>query len=157
MNFLGLFNFSAPYLPYVLVGFSVLLNSSWPTGDLVGIAVGHAYYYAEDVWPRVSGRQGGRTLGAPFFFKKALEIFGIRDEADNLYLRTEGQGEGGVGTEARVGEGEGEGLQQQEEQFGDEGQAAPMAGEEYQQQGQEQPADEGDARWRGGYRLGDRE
>lgn len=39
LSFLGIFNFTAPYLPWVLLGFSILLRSS-PIVDLLGIAVG---------------------------------------------------------------------------------------------------------------------
>jgi hypothetical protein len=53
MNLLGLFTFTAPYLPFVLLGFSLFLNNVWPTGDLVGMAVGHLVYFVEDVWPKV--------------------------------------------------------------------------------------------------------
>ncbi|PSN40624.1 Derlin-2 [Blattella germanica] len=50
MNFFGLINFQAPYLPWVLLGFSVLLgNAIWV--DLMGMAVGHMYYFVEDVFP----------------------------------------------------------------------------------------------------------
>jgi Derlin-2/3 len=55
MSFLGLFNFTAPYLPWVLLGFSVLLGSS-PVVDLLGIAVGHVYYFFADVYPLVTDR-----------------------------------------------------------------------------------------------------
>ena len=41
LSFLGIFNFTAPYLPWVLLGFSVLLRSS-PIVDLLGMAVGVA-------------------------------------------------------------------------------------------------------------------
>ena len=44
MSFLGLFPFTAPYLPWVLLIFSVLLGNP-VTVDLIGIAVGHAYYF----------------------------------------------------------------------------------------------------------------
>lgn len=65
MSFLGLFSFTAPYLPWVLLGFSMLLGSS-PVVDLLGMAVGHAYYFLEDVYPRMSGR---RLLKTPRFIK----------------------------------------------------------------------------------------
>jgi hypothetical protein len=39
LNFLGLFNFTAPYLPWVLLAFSVMLGSS-PVVDLMGMAAG---------------------------------------------------------------------------------------------------------------------
>ena len=41
LSFLGLFVFSAPYLPWVLLGFSLVLNNTPPKEDLLGIAVGH--------------------------------------------------------------------------------------------------------------------
>jgi len=54
MNFLGLFNFRAPYLPWVLLGFSVLLGSP-PVIDLMGILAGHVYYFLVDVYPVMVG------------------------------------------------------------------------------------------------------
>lgn len=55
MSFLGLFNFSAPYLPWVLLAFSYVLGSS-PLVDILGIGAGHTYYYLTDVYPHLSGR-----------------------------------------------------------------------------------------------------
>jgi Derlin-2/3 len=46
MSFLGLFPFTAPYLPWVLFSFSILLGNS-ATTDLIGIIVGHIYYFLE--------------------------------------------------------------------------------------------------------------
>lgn len=53
MSFLGLFPFSAPYLPWVLLTFSMLLGNR-PTNDLIGIAVGHVYYYFEHIYPKIA-------------------------------------------------------------------------------------------------------
>ena len=44
MSFLGLFSFNAPYLPWVLLSFAVVLGNS-ATIDLIGIIVGHVYYF----------------------------------------------------------------------------------------------------------------
>lgn len=55
LSFLGLFNFNAPYLPWVILGFGLLLGQS-PIYDLLGIVVGHIYYFLEDVYPVTSGR-----------------------------------------------------------------------------------------------------
>jgi Derlin-2/3 len=41
MNMLGIFDFNAPYLPYVLLGFSVLMGANGAS-DILGIAVGHS-------------------------------------------------------------------------------------------------------------------
>ena len=39
LSFLGVFTFSAPYLPWVLLGFSIVLRSS-PVVDLCGMVAG---------------------------------------------------------------------------------------------------------------------
>lgn len=54
VNFLGLFSFSAPYLPWVLLLFSFVLGSS-PTMDLLGIFAGHVYYFMAEVYPEMAG------------------------------------------------------------------------------------------------------
>lgn len=64
MNFFGLLNFMAPYLPWVLLGFSVILGNTIGV-DLMGMAVGHIYYFLEDVFPLQNG--GFRILKTPEF------------------------------------------------------------------------------------------
>ncbi|GJM97271.1 hypothetical protein PR202_ga14187 [Eleusine coracana subsp. coracana] len=65
MSFLGLFTFTAAYLPWVLLGFSILVGSStWV--DLLGMIAGHVYYFLEDVYPRMTGR---RPLKTPTFIR----------------------------------------------------------------------------------------
>ncbi|CAH0390825.1 unnamed protein product [Bemisia tabaci] len=77
LNFFGVLNFQAPYLPWVLLGFSVLLgNTVWV--DLMGMAVGHVYYYLEDVFPRQPG--GFKVLVTPQFLKNLLD--GNPDDPD---------------------------------------------------------------------------
>lgn len=39
---MGLVAFKAPWLPWVLVAFNVVLNGHWPKDELCGIAVGHS-------------------------------------------------------------------------------------------------------------------
>lgn len=70
MNFFGLLNFQAPYLPWVLLGFSVLLGNAILV-DLVGILVGHIYFFLEDVFPNRSG--GIRLLKTPRFLVQIFE------------------------------------------------------------------------------------
>jgi Derlin-2/3 len=65
LSFLGIFNFTAPYLPWVLLAFSLVLGNS-PVVDLMGIAAGHVYYFLEDVYPRMTNR---RPLKTPSFIK----------------------------------------------------------------------------------------
>jgi hypothetical protein len=70
MNMLGILNFQAPYLPWVLMGFSVLINNIWPKNDLIGIAIGHTYYFFDEIYPSMPGSGGVKYLSCPSFFKK---------------------------------------------------------------------------------------
>lgn len=59
MSFLGFFSFHAPYLPWVMLTFSVLLGNSVTT-DLMGILVGHCYFFLEYVYPVLAEVRGWR-------------------------------------------------------------------------------------------------
>jgi Derlin-2/3 len=59
MGFLGIFPFSAPYLPWVLLLFSLVIGNPVET-DLLGIIVGHIYYFLEFVYPHVATIRGWR-------------------------------------------------------------------------------------------------
>lgn len=63
MSFLGVINFTAPYLPWVLLVFALLLGAS-PVMDLLGLAAGHIYYFLEYEYPRI---RGVRLLNTPTF------------------------------------------------------------------------------------------
>lgn len=58
--------FQAPYLPWVLLGFSLLLGNSVSV-DLLGMAVGHIYYFLEDVFPNQHG--GMKLIQTPMILK----------------------------------------------------------------------------------------
>ncbi|GAB1598231.1 derlin-2-like [Argonauta hians] len=70
MNFFGLLNFQAPYLPWVLLTFSLLLGNSVAV-DIMGILVGHLYFYLEDVFPLQMG--GFKILRTPRFLKYLMD------------------------------------------------------------------------------------
>lgn len=57
MAVLDLVVFRAPFLPWVLLGLSLLLGQS-ATLDLIGIAVGHVYFYLKDVLGQVAEFRG---------------------------------------------------------------------------------------------------
>ncbi len=65
MSFFGLFDFDAPYLPWVLMGFGLLIGNS-PYNDLLGVVVGHLYYFLADVYPAQTNR---RPLKTPTWLK----------------------------------------------------------------------------------------
>ena len=78
MSFLGMFTFEASLLPWVLLGFSMVLGSSI-TVDLIGIGVGHIYYYLTEAYPAISGR---RLLSTPRWLKVAMGDADVLREAN---------------------------------------------------------------------------
>ncbi|KAF1760376.1 hypothetical protein GCK72_008625 [Caenorhabditis remanei] len=62
MNFFGVLTFTAPYLPWVLLLFSLLLGNN-AVVDFMGIACGHIYFFLEDVFP--FQEHGRRFLKTP--------------------------------------------------------------------------------------------
>lgn len=66
MSFLGLLPFTAPYLPWVLLAFSLLLNNKQTlTTDMLGIGVGHTYYFLAFIYPEVAEIRGWRLREVP--------------------------------------------------------------------------------------------
>lgn len=47
LSFLGLLVFKAPYLPWVLLGFSVVMHGTVPKDEMCGIVVGHSKFSCE--------------------------------------------------------------------------------------------------------------
>lgn len=75
LSFLGLFVFNAPYLPWVLLGFSLVLHNTLPKDDLLGIIVGHVYFFFMDVYPRMYN--GSRPLESPGWWRR---LFGEAEQ-----------------------------------------------------------------------------
>lgn len=59
---------SAAYLPYI----TLALNFS--TGSIIGICLGHIYYYFEDIYPKLPNSRNKRYLNAPMIFLRFSEI-----------------------------------------------------------------------------------
>jgi Derlin-2/3 len=57
LSFLWIFSFTAPYLPWVLLGFSMLLGHPVDV-DAIGIIAGHLYFFLKDVYPAVAKSRG---------------------------------------------------------------------------------------------------
>lgn len=55
----------------MLLGLSVLLGNS-PTIDLMGIFVGHTYYFLEDVYPNMPAGAGKKPLRAPYVLQRLV-------------------------------------------------------------------------------------
>jgi len=68
MSFMFGIQFKAAYFPWVLIGFNFLMGGS-PILEIIGVIIGHIYFYLEDVYPLTGGR---RVLQTPQFL---LNIF----------------------------------------------------------------------------------
>ena len=83
MSFLGLFTFTAPYLPWVLLGFSIMLGNS-ASVDLIGIAAGHTYYFFRYVYPILA--PGRNPLKAPQLLRDVFDSYdGVAREGGMYY------------------------------------------------------------------------
>ncbi|CAG5129398.1 unnamed protein product [Candidula unifasciata] len=71
----------APFLPWVLLGFSLLLGNSVII-NLMGIAIGHVYFFLEDVFPQKQGRF--KVLKTPAFLKYLLDPPADQDDYNPL-------------------------------------------------------------------------
>ena len=70
MSLLGLFTFSAPYLPWVILLFSMFIGNPIET-DALGIIVGHIFYFLDSIYPQVAEARGWsrkRILVTPGLF-----------------------------------------------------------------------------------------
>jgi len=112
MNLLGIFPFNAPYLPWVLLLFSLLLGNSIET-DLLGIVVGHLYYFFDYVYPQVADVRGWRwrkLIQTPFILHYLCGTEGAVMRAPRVIeaqLLNRGA-DGGANMNIREGDGEGE-------------------------------------------------
>ena len=62
------FTVRAPYLAWVIAGMSVLMGGG-VQDHLLGIAVGHVYYFFEDIYPRLPTSKGFRLFRTPELLK----------------------------------------------------------------------------------------
>ena len=60
MSFFGFLTVSAPWVPWVMIGFSLLVGNSIVM-DIIGICVGHMYYFADFVYPVLADVRGWKV------------------------------------------------------------------------------------------------
>lgn len=77
LSFLGLLVFTAPYLPWFLMGFSLVLHGTIPKDEIMGVVIGHVWYFFTDVYPPL--HNGSRPLDPPTWWRRLFE----RRPADN--------------------------------------------------------------------------
>ncbi|KAI9718888.1 MAG: hypothetical protein M1812_003772 [Candelaria pacifica] len=71
LSFLGLLVFTAPYLPWVLMAFSLVLHGTVPKDEMCGVVVGHIWYFFNDVYPPL--HNGQRPLDPPMWWRRLFE------------------------------------------------------------------------------------
>ncbi|KAJ1730725.1 hypothetical protein LPJ72_004332 [Coemansia sp. Benny D160-2] len=72
INIMGLFNISASYFPWCMIGFSLLVENRWPVPELAAIGVGHLFWFLGEEWPRRAESGGAHVLRAPKFLRKLM-------------------------------------------------------------------------------------
>jgi Derlin-2/3 len=77
MNFLGVLNFSATYLPFVLTIFSYAISGTIPYSDVLGITFGHLIWFMEDVAPVYLGSSSIMRLLTLAHFSGHKENFNV--------------------------------------------------------------------------------
>lgn len=87
LNFLG-FIIRAPYLPYVFAGLTFAFGGDL-VDDLVGILVGHSYYFLEDIFPNLHG--GFKILNTPEFMKRIFNENYVPPEVTMAVDEVEGE------------------------------------------------------------------
>jgi len=75
MSFMFGIRFKSAYFPWVLIGFNFLMGG-FPLLEIVGVVIGHVYFYFEDIYPLATG--GRRFLTTPqfltnFFIQQGLQ------------------------------------------------------------------------------------
>lgn len=78
LSFLGLLVFTAPYLPWVLMAFSLFMHGTIPRDEIMGVVIGHIYYFFNDVYPPL--HNGSRPMDPPGWWRR---IFDGRVEDDS--------------------------------------------------------------------------
>lgn len=78
---MGLLVFTAPWLPWVLMAFSLVMHGTVPRDEILGVVVGHVWYFFADVWPGL--HEGQRPMEPPGWWVRLWEG-----------RRSEGEGEG---------------------------------------------------------------
>ena len=78
VSFFGLFSVAGFYLPFALLGWT-LVSGGDPVPDVRGIAAGHLYYFLATVWPLAGGPN---LLTTPVIVKQAVQwAFGCAPRA----------------------------------------------------------------------------
>ena len=79
VQFMGIFNLRAPYLPWFYLIFSFLLDSDFKY-DLVGMIVGHFFFFFKDIFPRIKKLNNYQIMKTPNFIKKICDKLRLNND-----------------------------------------------------------------------------
>ncbi|KAL2887152.1 Derlin-like protein [Ceratocystis lukuohia] len=71
LSFLGVMVFTAPYLPWVLMLFSLVVHGRVPKDEIIGVVIGHVWYFFNDLYPPL--HHGQRPLDPPAFWCRIFD------------------------------------------------------------------------------------
>ncbi|GBG65233.1 hypothetical protein CBR_g50024 [Chara braunii] len=74
INFMGLFQYKGFYLPWMMLGLSLVFGGRSPVSGLLGILVGHIYYFSTVLYPLAGGRN---FLQTPLWVHKLVDKWGV--------------------------------------------------------------------------------
>jgi len=94
VSFMFGFQFKAVYFPFVLIIFQFLTGGMLDLTQLMGIGVGHIYFFLKDVWPNQYG--GREFLATPEFIKKLFPE-DVQDEEEQTGPTEDGKYRWGSG------------------------------------------------------------
>lgn len=106
INFLEIFQFRAPFLPWFLLLFVMMFGFN-PKYDMIGAVAGHLYYYLEDVVPKLPETEDCKLLRAPkalVWICEYLQVHDFRLNEEDLVFEEEAAAAAAVAAEAEEAE-----------------------------------------------------
>jgi len=79
VEFMGLFTFRAPYVPWIYLIFSFFINSGIKD-ELIGLIVGHFYFFLKEIIPRLKIIKNPRLLETPKFFYNLCNSLNLNND-----------------------------------------------------------------------------
>ena len=79
VEFMGVFTFRAPYLSIFYLMISFLLGYEYKE-LIIGIIVGHVYYFLKEILPRIKGVKGIKLLETPKIVQKMCDVLQLNND-----------------------------------------------------------------------------
>ena len=79
VEFMGVFTFRAPYLSIFYLMISFLLGYEYKE-LIIGIIVGHVYFFLKEILPRIKGVKGIKLLETPKIVQKMCDVLQLNND-----------------------------------------------------------------------------